>query len=218
MSTWISRTGARRVTLTAFALTLVACVATGPAGTRAVAVSGGAVTVTGPQGYCIDRSAMREGASGAFVLFGTCAALTGSRTAGQPAHPAVVTAAIGQPAAEGTDLIESLPAMAAFFKSAPGRAALSGSGEAGTVQVEKVSQSGDVLYIRLSDSAAAAGQAVEPGHWRALTAIRGRIVTLAVFSPASAPLSSAEQRAVLDQFVARLRRANAGAGGAATTG
>jgi hypothetical protein len=216
MSTWISKGGARGASLALLALTLAACVATGPAGTRAVAVSGGAVTVAGPQGYCIDRAATREGASGAFVLFGSCAALTGSRAAGQPARPAVLTASVGRPAVEGADLVASLPAMAAFFRSTPGRAALSGSGDAGTVQVEKVSQSGDVLYIRLSDSAAAAGQSVEPGQWRALTAIRGRIVTLAVLSPRRAPLSSAEQRAVLDQFVARMRRANAGAGGTAT--
>lgn len=218
MSTWISKGGARRVAAGALALALAGCVATGTSGTRAVTVSSGAVTVAGPPGYCIDRAAARDGASGAFVLFGTCAALTGSRAAGQPARPAVLTASVGRPAAEGTNLVANLPALSAFFKSTPGRAALSGSGDAATVKVEKVSQSGDVLYIRLSDSAAAAGQAVEPGQWRALTAFRGRIVTLAVLSPASAPLSSAEQRAVLDQFVARMRRANAAAGGAAASG
>lgn len=214
MSTWINR-GPGAVAL---ALALAACVATGTSGTRAVAVSGGAVTVTGPQGYCIDRGATREGASGAFVLFGTCAALTGSASAGQPAQAAVLTASVGQPAAEGADLSATLPAMASFFPSVPGRAALSRSGDAGTVRVHEVTRAGDVLYIRLSDSAVAADQSVQPGYWRALMPVRGRIVTLAVLSPARAPLTFADQRAILDRFVARMRGANAGTGAAATAG
>jgi hypothetical protein len=222
MSTWINRAvpvvGFLRLSSLLASVALAACVATGPPGTRAVAVSGGAVTVTGPQGYCIDRGATRQGASGAFVLFGTCAALTRSASAAQPARAAVLTASVGQPAAEGIDLAANLPAMAAFFRSVPGRAALSRSGDAATVRVEEVGQSGDALYIRLSDSAVAAGQSVEPAYWRALMPVRGRIVTLAVLSPVGAPLRSSEQRAVLDRFAARMRAANAGTGGAATSG
>lgn len=214
MSTWINRGPG----VVALALALAACVATGTSGTRAVAVSGGAVTVTGPQGYCIDRGATREGASGAFVLFGTCAALTGSASAGQPAQAAVLTASVGQPAAPGVDLAATLPAMASFFPSEPGRAALSRSGDAGTVSVHEVTRAGDVLYIRLSDIAVAADQSVQPGYWRALMPVRGRIVTLTVLSPARAPLTFADQRAILDRFVARMRGANAGTGATATAG
>lgn len=212
MSIWTNRIAAGLV------VAVAGCVATGPSGTRAVAVSGGTVTVTGPQGYCIDRGATREGASGAFVLFGTCAALTGSASAGQPARAAVLTASVGPAAADGADLAANLPAMAAFFRSVPGRAALSRSGDAATVRVDEAAQSGDALFIRLSDSASAAGQSVEPGYWRALMPIRGRIVTLAVLSPVKAPLASSDQRALLDRFVARMRAANAGQGKAATSG
>lgn len=218
MCTWISKSAARRVAAATLVATLAACVATGPSGTRAVAVSGGAVTVTGPEGYCIDRGATRESASGAFVLFGTCAALTRSASAGQPARAAVLTASVGQPAAVGVDLAANLPAMAAFFRSVPGRAALSRSGDAGTVRVEETGKAGDALYIRLSDRSAAAGQSVEPGYWRALIPVQGRIVTLAVLSPAQAPLTSSEQRALLDRFVARMRAANPGTGGGAASG
>lgn len=215
MSTWTNRCGAHPL-LALLALVLAACVTTGSSGTRAVAVSGGAVTVAGPPGYCVDRGATREGASGAFVLFGTCAALTGSASSGQPAKAAVLTASVGQPAGVGADLAAALPAMANFFPSVPGRAALSRSGDAGSVRVHEVTKAGDVLYIRLSDSAVAADQSVEPGYWRALMPIRGRIVTLAVLSPARKPLSLAEQRALLDRFVARMRAANSGTGAGTT--
>lgn len=204
------RPGFPRFLAAMLAATLSGCVATAPGGggTRAVAVAGGAVTATGPQGYCIDRSATRDGASGAFVLLASCASLTGSRAAGQPQRPAILTVSVGAPAAAGTDIAAALPGMAGFFQSPPGRAALSRTGQAASVTVERVSSAGGVLYIRLTDRALSEGQAVEPGYWRALTGIRGRIVTLAVLSPLRQPLGAAEQRAVLDQFVARMRAAN----------
>ncbi len=195
--------------IAALALALAGCVGTGlGGGTRALAVAGGAVTVTGPQGYCVDRSASRDSASGAFVLLGSCASLTGSRAAGQPQRPAILTASVGPLSAEGTDVAAALPAMAEFFQSSAGRAALSRAGAADTVAVDQISTSDGVLYLHLSDQALASGQAVEAGYWRALTGIRGRIVTLAVLSPTRGPLGVSEQRAVLDQFVARMRAAN----------
>lgn len=204
----------------ALALGLSACVPAGMSGSapRAIAVSGGAVTVAGPQGYCVDRSASRDGASGAFVLLGSCASISGNRAAGQPPRPAILTVSVGPAAASGQNLTAALPGMADFFRTTPGRAALSGAGRADTVTVERISAAGGVLFIRLSDSAVAAGQPVEPGHWRALTAIRGRVVTLAVLSPDSAPLTASEQRTVLDAFVARMRAANPETGGATAQG
>ena len=204
----------------ALAVGLSACVPAGMSGgaPRAIAVAGGAVTVAGPQGYCIDRSASRDGASGAFVLLGSCASIAGNRAAGQPARPAILTALVGPATASAPNFAAALPDMAEFFRTDAGRAALSGAGRAETVRVERISEAGGVLFIRLSDSALAEGQPVEHGHWRALAEIRGRIVTLAVLSPESAPLSSAEQRAVLDAFVGRMRSANPAPRGAAVAG
>lgn len=192
---------------------LSACVPSGLGGpaTRAMTVAGGSVTVAGPQGYCIDRGASRDSASGAFVLLGSCASLTGSRAAGQPSRPAILTASAGPTSGAGSDVAAALPGLAQFFQSTAGRAALSRTGQAATVRVERVSAAGGVLYIRLSDSAGAGEQGVEAGYWRALMAAGGRIVTLSVLSPRQAPLSSADQRALLDRFVARMRASNASA-------
>lgn len=209
MSTWTSRAAAL-----AFALALSACVAgTAPTGSapRAVAVSGGAVTVTGPAGYCIDRAASRNGPEGSFVLFGTCAALSGSSAAGQPAKPAVLTASVVQGAADEPTFVASFPAMARFFGSSAGRAALSRSGKAATVTVGTVSSRDGVLFLSLADSAAGPGQSVAPDYWRAIFALRGHLVTLSVMSLADRPIDSAEKRRILDDFVARMKQANAGA-------
>lgn len=181
-----------------------------PAGTavRALAVSGGAVTVTGPSGYCIDRSASRDGEGGTFVLFGTCAALSGSPSAGQPGKPAVLTASVAPGTVDAATFAASYPAMARFFRSDPGRAALSRAGRAATVSLAEVSSTADVLYLHLTDSAGASGQAVEPDYWRAITVLGGRMVTLSAMSLSDRPLSSAEKRQVLDAFVARMKAAN----------
>ncbi|MCB2125870.1 MAG: hypothetical protein H6897_16460 [Rhodobacteraceae bacterium] len=208
MSTWTSRAAALLP-----ALALSACVAgMAPTGSapRAVAVAGGAVTATGPAGYCVDRAASRGGAEGSFVLFGTCAALSGTPAPGQPAKPAVLTASVVPGAPDEATFAAAFPAMARFFGSDPGRAALSRSGKAGTVDVGAVSSRDAVIYLSLTDSAAGPGQAVAPDYWRAILALRGHLVTLSVMSLADRPLTSADKRRILDAFVARMRAANEG--------
>lgn len=175
-----------------------------------MAVAGGAVTVAGPSGYCVDRTASRSGAEGAFVLLGTCAALSGTPLAGQPARPAVLTASVVPGPADEATFVASFPAMARFFGSDPGRAALSRSGRAATVRLSAVSSREGVLYLNLTDTAALSGQTVEPDYWRAILALRGHLVTLSVMSLADRPLSSAEKRRILDTFATRMRAANSG--------
>jgi len=208
MSTWTSKGAALLL-----AATLSACVeGLSPTGTapRTMAVAGGAVTVAGPAGYCVDRTASRGGAEGAFVLLGTCAALSGTPLAGQPTRPAVLTASVVPGAADEATFVASFPAMARFFASDPGRAALSRAGKPGTVRLAAVSSRDDVLYLNLTDTAALSGQTVEADYWRAILALRGHLVTLSVMSLADRPLSSAEKRQILNTFTARMRAANSG--------
>ncbi len=211
MSTWISKAGR----VAAACLTLAACVpgaplVSGGTATRAMSVSDGAVVVAGPPGYCIDRSASRDRPDGAFVLFGTCAALSGSASAGQPARPALLTVAVLPDTADNTALTASFPVLAQFFRSAPGRAALSRSGKAETVELVAVSSKGDVLYLHLKDGSAGPGPAVEADYWRAVTTLRGRVVTLSALGLRDRPLPAAEKRRVLEALVAQMRAANAG--------
>lgn len=208
MSTWTSKGAALLLSLA-----LSACVeGMAPSGSapQAVAVAGGAVVAAGPAGYCVDRTAGRDGGGGAFVLFGTCAALSGSAAAGQPGKPAVLTASVAPAAADEAAFVASFPAMARFFGSDAGRAALSRAGRAATVRVGAVSSRDGVLYVNVTDTAAGPGKAVQPDYWRAILLARGHMVTLSVMSLADRPLSMAEKRGILDAFVARVRAANSG--------
>jgi len=184
-------------------------VAQGPSGGAPlrVTVDGRAIVVAGPSGYCVDRSASREGTEGAFVLLGSCAALGGGRAAPKAA-PAVLIATVA-PGASGEGLgPEGFAGLATFFTSEPGRAALSRAGTAESVQVLEVLSVGDVLYLRIEDRAAAEGQALAPEYWRAVLSLRGRMVTLSALSEAGRPLPAGGARAVLEAFVARMQAAN----------
>lgn len=214
MSTWTSKT--RTALVLAACLGLAACATGGFGGaSRAIIVAGGEVTVAGPSGYCIDRSVSRDGAEGAFVLLGTCAAISRSRAVAQPARPAVLTASVLPGAPLSAPMAESFEGLAAFFRSAPGRAALSRSGKSETVTVDEATTAGEVLYLRLRDVSAAEGPAVEPEYWRAILALKGRIVTLSALSLQDRPLSAEEKRQILEDFVAQMQSVNASTGATA---
>jgi hypothetical protein len=204
-----ARIGSIHVPL-ALSLALAACIPAGPVSvTRAVTVSDGAVIITGPSGYCIDRAATRDGPDGAFVLFGTCAALAGSRAAGQPEKPALLTVSVLPGAPDDATLSDSFPALTSFFRSEPGRAALSRSGKATDVTVETVLSTGNALLLELRDASAAQGQPVAPDYWRAVLALNGRMVTVSALALSDRPLTSGEKRKALESLIARIRAANA---------
>jgi predicted small secreted protein len=194
------------------ALLLSACV-DGMAGAgrdapTAVVVAGGQLTIAGPRGFCIDKSASRDSAKGAFVLLGSCASLSGSTTAARPRDLAVVTVSAYPGGGAATDFAAGFPAMAKFLTSAPGRAALSRSGKAATVQILAITSRDGVMFIPAADSAPAPGQRVEADYWRALLALKGQIVTLSVLGLKAQPLPAEAKLALLQSFVTKLQAAN----------
>jgi hypothetical protein len=206
MSTWISK-GAFALALN---LLVSACVPSAiPASGKAVrtkAYLGGAAVAAGPAGYCIDEGASLGNAGGAFVLFGTCAALSGQRSAGQPESPALLTASIA-PDSSKTPFGDRFAAMSRFFQSTAGRAALSRSGKPGTVTVTRAFSYNGALYVKIIDTAGAR-DGLAPGYWRAIFGMRGTIVTLSVMSHSSRPAEDATLRLTLDRFIRAMRAAN----------
>lgn len=173
-----------------------------------VSVDGRAVVVTGPAGYCVDRAASRDGAEAAFVLLGSCAALGGGRA--RPAGPAGILTAAIQPGPSGAGLdAPALHDLARFLQSPAGRAALSRSGQGDDVAVAQALLQGDALLLQIEDQGQAGrDQGLQPGYWRAILPLRGRMVTLSALAPAQAPLSPEAGRALIEAFLARMRAAN----------
>ena len=165
-----------------------------PAGqARALSVLGGAMTVAAPAGYCIDQRSARQQADGAVVLMGRC-------SGGSNLAPAVISVTIGVAGSAGV-LADGGAAMAAFFQTTSGRAALSRTGTPEDVQVVQAANSNGSFKLRI----------VETGvgdYWRAVTGLSGRLVTLSVQGPATATLDPTEGRRLLDASILAIRKAN----------
>ena len=202
----------RRYVLTGCVVEATGPQALKPAPSR-MAVSGGAVVIGGPQGYCVDSGASRDGQDAAFVLLGSCASISGSFNALRPKKPGVLTASVASGQTDAETFAASFPSMARFLGSPAGRAALSRDGRAQSVTILQIASAGGVMYIHAQDRADAPGQDVDPDYWRALMAVNGRIVTLSVLALRDMPLTPEAKRSLLEGFVARVRALNSSGAG-----
>lgn len=168
-----------------------------------VAVLGGDVVLAAPPGFCEDPSATRKERATAFVLFGSCKAITGAGR--RPAAPAILTAAVSRSA--GSLSASEFGQLAAYLETDEGRSALSRSRESAGVEVETILQSGDLILVRARDGG---DQAMDPGFWRAIFPQSGALVTLTVSSLAESPVPAATGQALATDFVAAIKAVNAG--------
>jgi len=186
--------------------------ATGPVPVAALRVAGDGVVVAGPPGYCVDSSTARERGEGSFVMLGRCAVLEGG--AAEDAA-AVLTAVISPPSelAQRPDGDQ----LARFFRSETGRAALAHDGAAASVTLLQVRPRGEVLYLKVRDNSEDRPDGLAPVSWRAVFALRDRLVALSAGHHEEMPVSEADLRRKLEAFVAAMRAANDDGAGAEDT-
>ena len=188
MFIWISRVSA--------ALVLSGCVAGGAGfsgASRSAPILGGTMVLGVPRGYCVDQAASQSGDDSAVMIIGRCS------DAGDVA-PAAITATVGE-AGSAAVMQAGMPALAAYFSSDEGRAALSREGLAEAVAVHDIRAADSVLILHLTDRAV--GE-----YWRAVMGLRGRLVTLAVTPPDGQPLTAEDGKRLLDQAIAAMQAAN----------
>ena len=205
MSIWISRAA-----LPALALAIAGCGAGIPVtrnAPEAMLVADRSVVVAGPPGYCIDRSVTEDGANGAFVLLGSCASIAGDAALPHPERPGVLTVTVSEIAVAGGGAPGPAD-LAAYFRTAAGRAALSRDGHPDSVEIVETRVDGDALYLHARDPGGR-GQGMADDYWRALLSVNDRLVILSVNSFSARPLPAREGRRTLDAFAARIRSANA---------
>lgn len=182
-----------RVVVLVAVLALAGCVVPQGGGIRSVALLDGAVVAAAPAGYCIAPGAGQRAADSAVVIMGRCSA-TGT------AEPAVLTLTVGQAGSAGA-MAGGGAALVTYFQSAEGRAALSRSGQAADVEVLSAQEGEGAFLLRVRDREAG-------DYWRALTGLRGRLVTVSATGPEGQALTEAKGRALVQAAVAALRRAN----------
>jgi hypothetical protein len=173
-------------------LLLSACVAGYGAGRKAQ-VLGGSMQVGLAAGYCIDDSSSREGADSVVLLMGRC-------NTDVAESPALLTLSVG-PAGSGSGIGLDNAALAAFFTSDAGRQMLSREGRAKDVEIVQAFDQNGIFTMQVRDSAVG-------DYWRAVAAIRGRLVTLSVAGTEGAPLDTAAGQQLLAKAMAELIKAN----------
>jgi hypothetical protein len=175
---------------------------------RAVSVTTDMVTVTGPEGFCVDPDSTRDSGETAFVLMGNCAVISDRRSAGQPDVQAILTASLSEADASQT-LRDAIPDLSAFFASEEGRQLLSRAGEADTVEVLDSFHQGDVFFLRARDSSASEIQNVSADYWRSYLDVGDRIATLTVLGREDSPIPSDTGLQTLRAYTQAVQSANA---------
>lgn len=217
MTCWTFGARARDVAICAALAGLAGCEAFPGAAPATMTTAGGAVVVAGPTGFCVDPGASHADDSGAFVLLGSCASISGVRDGQKPSLRAVLTAAVSAGTTGGA-IEGSEPQLGAFFRSPAGRRALSRSGNPETVKVLGITHTEGVLILHARDTSAFPGQSVSPDYWRALFDLNGHIVTLSVISVPQAPFTDASGLRALETFVGHVRGASPAAPAPAPVG
>lgn len=162
---------------------------------RSIAILDGAVTAAAPAGYCISQGAGLRGDDSAVILMGRC-----SGGPSVTAAPAIITLSVG-PAGSAGVMAGGGEALAAYFQSEAGRAALSREGRANDVRVLAATGTDTTFVLHVADNAT--GE-----YWRAFRGLRGRLATVSVTGSLDAPLTSDQSRSLLDATVSALDSAN----------
>ncbi|MDE3079286.1 MAG: hypothetical protein KGI94_04580 [Paracoccaceae bacterium] len=204
---------ARRATLGAlFAgslLTLGGCALPFMSPPNAMTVANGAVTIVGPQGFCVDQQSSHDGPGAPFVLLGSCASMAGSPTDPKPRIQALLTATVSV-GSNGPSIGDAnWRQLVAYLHSTAGRKAQSRSGDARTVKIIGLARRDGVVILHARDTSPFPGQTVTPNYWRALFDLNGHIVTLSVNGVPQAPFPDSAGLALLETFVASVRAASA---------
>ncbi len=172
-------------------------------GIRTLSVLDGAVSVRGPEGYCVDQQSSRAG-SGFAVLAG-CAVVSDATM--MPTVEGLITVQIG--AASSASVTGAEPEMAALLRTTLGAQLLSAASNPASVQVARVDRADGVVVVRFSDATPAATPGLEPSEWRAFLDIKGRLTTISLRGFVRAPIPSEQGLRLLSQAIGALRAANA---------
>ena len=173
-----------------------------------VSVSGKEVVIAGPHGFCIDPTEIKDKAKSAFVLLGSCAAISNVPIKPRPEIPAILMATVSAKT-DGAPIATSMDALGRFFKSDAGRAALSRDGKAETVDVIETLGRNGAFFIHARDSSTDTLAGAGDEYWRALFNVKGRIISASVVGLEKHPITTSEGFETLGAFTDRIKRANA---------
>ncbi|SHH47452.1 hypothetical protein [Marivita hallyeonensis] len=147
-------------------------------------LAGGAIVVSGPDGYCVDASTLRATRVGGFAAVASCNILSGGET-GPIVEPVLVTVTVSRatgPAPEPSDLARAL----------------------GTELLSNREMSA-IIAGRMASGGETAFQGSDPRHWRGAFTLGPHMIGLALYAPQGSPLVGAQGAAFLNTVSSRIR-------------
>ena len=184
---------------------LTACGVPKETGQTTIQVTQDRVTLAGPRGFCVEPSATRASLDEAFVIFGNCAAITGSPDEEQPDVPAIATASVTSSGLSGASIEGSVKQLQAFLASDEGRRTLSRSGNPDTIEVIDSFAANGALFLHAKDTSPSILRGAANTYWRAYFDVRSSIVTISILGFQTIPLSSDDGLETLKGFAARIQ-------------
>lgn len=181
----------------------------GGAPPQRMALAGGQVVIAGPRGFCIDRAASSTRAEEqAIVVLSSCRALGSGLLTRSASDSAILTATLA-PAGVQLDIAQAAAQMQRLFATEQGRAALSRSGRAASVNVLESFAAEDAYFLRLSDTSPFPGGEVSAEYWRAIFGMEARVLTISAHGLEGAPLARNDGIRLLRDFKQSIQRASA---------
>jgi hypothetical protein len=189
-------------------LGLAGCGSTFPAGLNIgskadtqITVTQDAVRLVAPKGFCVDPVSTKSGASDAFVLFGNCAAISGSHRQAQPDVQAVATASVTNGDGASAPIRATANKIKDFFMSDAGKRTLSRSGQSGDLTILDGFTRDGVVYLRAKDTSPGGLSGAEDVYWRGYFDVNSSVVAVSVLGLEDAPLSRDRGLGTLRAFV-----------------
>ena len=156
----------------------------GNLGLRSARLAGGAVVVSGPEGYCIDASTLRSTSAGGFAAIASCRILSNG-SEGPIVEPALVTVTVSRATGD-----------------APSPDALASALGTELLQNRRLSA---VTTGQMATGGETAFEGSDPRHWRGAFVLGDRLVGLALYAPQGSPLVGAQGAAFLNTVSSRIR-------------
>lgn len=191
---------------------LGACAVMPGGGVERLVILQGAVTVEGPEGYCVDTGLSRPGRG--FAALANCAIISDIALA--PGIDGFITVQVGEAGTAGVTGAETT--LAALLQSPDGAALLAGDNDPATIVMDTVESSAGLVIVHFTDTGAPLSPGLEQLEWRAFLDLGDRLTTIGVRGFARDPLSRADGLRLLNRAVFSLRAANSAESAPATGG
>ncbi|SHF47060.1 hypothetical protein SAMN05444273_106182 [Litoreibacter ascidiaceicola] len=165
-----------------------------------ITVTADRIVLRGPTGFCVDRESSKHRPAQAFVVFGNCAAISGDEELPQPFVNAIATASVLPAGKNGPTIGESETALDEFFNSESGKAVLSATGDAGTVEILDSFTRNGAFFVHARDIGTPLLAETTNTYWRGYFDVKNSVVALSVLGLKDAPISSADGLQTLYDF------------------